>query len=404
MTKHPKVTASVLAIALIIVAGAVRADGDDVSTITHGGDTYIAGGQVNETIRSTGDAFVSARTVEARGEADQDLHVAGLDVSIGTDVAGDIYAAGMTVVVRGAVGQDLTVAGFSIRTERDATTQGNARLFGNSVTIEGPIEGALMVTGRDVIVNAPIAGDVRIMAQTLTFGAEAVISGALTYSTPDRITVPPRVAAEDRVVFERLSHAEMWEEWDEIGQELPGVPPFASMILGFVISLLFFVVLGALMLSFMPERLERLRQSVSDAPGRSFLLGVGGLSVLCGLVPITALTVVGLPFVPVVLLAIVVAWMLGYALGTYSVAMRIWAGFGHEADPSNTAHLLVFAAALGVVALLNFIPFVGWVVNYTLVLLGVGAMTGAACRRMTGGFERNARARGEESNQERTVP
>jgi hypothetical protein len=25
---------------------------------------------------------------------------------------------------------------------------------------------------------------------------------------------------------------------------------------------------------------------------------------------------------------------------------------------------------------LNFIPFVGWVVNYTLVLLGVGAMTG----------------------------
>ena len=142
MTKHPKVTASVLAIALIIVAGAVRADGDDVSTITHGGDTYIAGGQVNETIRSTGDAFVSARTVEARGEADQDLHVAGLDVSIGTDVAGDIYAAGMTVVVRGAVDQDLTVAGFSIRTERDATTKGNARLFGNSVTIEGPIEGA----------------------------------------------------------------------------------------------------------------------------------------------------------------------------------------------------------------------------------------------------------------------
>ena len=71
---------------------------------------------MNETIRSTGDAFVSARTVEARGEADQDLHVAGLDVSICTDVAGDIYAAGMTVVVRGAVVQDLTVAWFSIRT------------------------------------------------------------------------------------------------------------------------------------------------------------------------------------------------------------------------------------------------------------------------------------------------
>jgi hypothetical protein len=259
-----------------------------------------------------------------------------------------------------------------------------------------------MVTGRDVIVNAAIGGDVRIMAQTLTFGADAVISGALTYSTPDRITVPGRVAAAERVVFERLSHADMWEEWDEFGQDLPGVPPFASMVMGFVISLLFFVVLGAVLLSFMPERVSRLRRSVSDAPGRSILLGVGGLSVLCGLVPVTALTVVGLPFVPVVLLAIVVAWILGYALGTYGVAMRIWSGFGREPDPSTTARLLVFAAALSVVALLNFIPFVGWVINYTLVLLGVGAMTRAACRRIMKASDLDAGPSGDGSNQERT--
>lgn len=402
MTKLAKTGAIVLAIALMVGAAVARADGSEVSSITHGGDTYIAGGQVHQAIRSPGDTFVSGRTVEASGEAGQDLHVAGLDLSIGTDVAGDVYAAGMTVVVRGNVGQDLTAAGLSLRTEREAITQGNVRLFGNSVTIEGPIEGALMVTGRDVIVNAAIAGDVRIMAQTLTFGADAVISGALTYSTPDRITVPGRVAAAERVVFERLSHADMWEEWDEFGQDLPGVPPFASMVMGFVISLLFFVALGAVMLSFMPERVSRLRRSVSDAPGRSILSGVGGLSVLCGLVPVTALTVVGLPFVPVVLLTIVVAWILGYALGTYGVAMRIWSGFGREPDPSTIARLLVFAAALSVVALLNFIPFVGWVINYTLVLLGVGAMTRAACRRIMKASDLDAGPSGDGSNQERT--
>lgn len=402
MTKHAKAGAIVLAIALIVGAAVTRADAGEVSSITHGGDTYIAGAQVHQAIRIPGDAFVSGRTVEARGEAGQDLHVAGLDLSIGTDVAGDVYAAGMTVVIRGDVGQDLTVAGLSLRTEREASTQGNARLFGNSVTIEGPIQGALMVMGRDVIVNAAIAGDVRIMAQTLTFGADAVISGALTYSTPDEITVPDRVAAADRVVFERLSYADMWEEWDEFGQDMPSVPAFDSMMIGFVISLLFFVLLGAVMLSSMPERVSRLRRSVSDAPGRSILLGVGGLSVLCGLAPVAALTVVGLPIVPVVLLAIVVTWILGYALGTYGVAMQIWSGFGREADPSTTARLLVFAAALSVVALLNFIPFVGWVVNYTLVLVGVGAMTRAACRRMMGASDLDAWLCGGGSNQERT--
>jgi hypothetical protein len=33
---------------------------------------------------------------------------------------------------------------------------------------------------------------------------------------------------------------------------------------------------------------------------------------------------------------------------------------------------------------LNFIPFVGWVANYTLVLLGIGAMTRAVFQSMLG--------------------
>jgi hypothetical protein len=70
----------------------------------------------------------------------------------------------------------------------------------------------------------------------------------------------------------------------------------------------------------------------------------------------------------------VVAWIFGYALGAYSVAMRVRAGFSSAGDPSNITRILVFAASICVVALLNFIPFVGWVANYTLVLLGIGAM------------------------------
>lgn len=33
------------------------------------------------------------------------------------------------------------------------------------------------------------------------------------------------------------------------------------------------------------------------------------------------------------------------------------------------------AAAVSVAGALNFVPFVGWIVNYSLVLFGVGAMT-----------------------------
>ncbi|MFT6076012.1 MAG: hypothetical protein ACJAZ1_002944 [Yoonia sp.] len=291
---------------------------------------------------------------------------------------------GGTVIIRGAIAEDLAAAGFSLRTESSSITQGNARLMGNSVTVEGPVMGALSVMGRDVILNTAIKGDVRILAQTLSFGPDAVINGTLTYSLEEKMVVPDRVAAAERVIFEKVSGGRVWEEWQEVGKDMPALPTFMSLMFGFAVSLLFFLVLGALMLGFMPKRLSKMRRSIAQAPGQTFLLGVIGLSMLFGMVPIVALTIVGLPFVPIVLLAIVVVWTLGYALGAYSVAMRIWLGVGGTAEPSNVARLLVLAAAIIFVALLNFIPFVGWVANYTLVLLGIGAMTRAVFQSMLG--------------------
>ena len=353
-------------------------------TLQNGNDTFFAGGQVSETIDARGDTFLAARSAQVRGATQGDLHVSGFDVSVSADATEDLYAIGANVVIRGAVAEDLSAAGFSVRTEQTSQTQGNARLMGNTVTIEGPITGVLSVMGRDVILNAPIKGDARILAQTLSFGPGAVVSGTLTYSTQEKIAVPERVAPAERVVFEAIKDAQLWEAWEDMGKDMPAFPTFASLFFGFVISLLFFLVLGALMLGFMPKRLSKMRKSIAAAPGQTLLLGVIGLSVLFGMVPITALTIVGLPFAPIVVLAIVVAWTLGYALGAYSVAMRIWAGLGGAPEPSNVARLLIYAGAIIFIALLNFIPFVGWVANYTLVLLGIGAMTNALFQTLIG--------------------
>jgi hypothetical protein len=362
------------ALAAITALGLSTACLADTVSIRNGKDTFFAGSQLSQAVDTAGDTFMAARAVKVNGASQGDLHVAGFDVSVGTDVFEDLYALGGAVVIRSTVAQDLTAAGFSLRTETGSLTQGNARLLGNTVTIEGPVEGALSVIGSDVILNAAINGDARILAQTLSFGPDAVISGTLTYSTKEKITIPDRVAAAERVSYEKISNGHVWEEWQDMGKDMPTFPTFMSVIFAFVISILFFLVLGALMLGFMPNRLSKMRRSVTEAPGKIFLLGVLGLSVLFGMVPITAMTIVGIPFVPVVLLAIIVVWTLGYALGAYSIAMRFWMGFGGATDPNNITRLLVFAAALLFVGLLNFIPFIGWAANFTLVLLGIGAM------------------------------
>jgi hypothetical protein len=93
------------------------------------------------------------------------------------------------------------------------------------------------------------------------------------------------------------------------------------------------------------------------------------------------MTILGLPLLPVILLAIVVIWMLGYAFGVYILSLRVWSGLG-GVDPATPVRLAVFAAGLLAAALLNVIPFAGWVVNFTLVLFGLGALAVPAYRRL----------------------
>jgi hypothetical protein len=64
--------------------------------------------------------------------------------------------------------------------------------------------------------------------------------------------------------------------------------------------------------------------------------------------------------------------------------MKVWTGLSDEDEPGNMTRILVFAVAIIAISLLNFIPFVGWVVNYTLVLLGIGAMTHALFQYLIG--------------------
>jgi len=166
------------------------------------------------------------------------------------------------------------------------------------------------------------------------------------------------------------------------------LPTFMSMFAAFLVTLAFFVIIGAIFLTFLPKPVEAMRRSVAARPGQIFLIGIVGLSILFGLVPISALTIVGIPLVPVVLLTIVVVWTLGYMLGAFAVAQRLLDAFWDDDTPDDTRgnalRLAAFAVVICAIALLNFIPFVGWIANYTLVLLGIGAMTNAVFDRMIG--------------------
>ena len=146
----------------------------------------------------------------------------------------------------------------------------------------------------------------------------------------------------------------------------------------------FFVVIGALFLTLAPGQVQTLKDRIDARPGLTLVAGVLGLSMLFGLVPISAMTVVGMPLVPIMVLVLIVVWALGYILGSYVLALRAMRALGGAKTPSTGLRLLALVIGVSFVALLNFIPFLGWIANFTLVLLGIGGLTLALCDRRSG--------------------
>jgi hypothetical protein len=93
------------------------------------------------------------------------------------------------------------------------------------------------------------------------------------------------------------------------------------------------------------------------------------------------MTLVGIPLLPVILLAALILWTLGYAFGVWVVALRVWTMMG-GAEPATPGQLGIYAAGLLAVALLNVVPFAGWALNFTLVLFGIGALAVPIYRRL----------------------
>jgi hypothetical protein len=254
-------------------------------------------------------------------------------------------------------------------------------LTGGTVTIDGSISGALIAAGGTVILNGSVDGDAAITAGTLEFGPDARIGGELRYSTSERMEIPASVVPSDRVSYEKLDTSRMREAMSEAtGRDWHGDDDdggsLLAMIGGGILGFAFLLAVGSICLAAMPETVRRLRDRAIARPFMALLAGVAGLSMILGLIPVAAMTLIGLPLLPFIILAIPLVWLAGYLAGIYAVAIRIVEAFNPELTeaPALGQRILILAIAILVVGVLNFVPFLGWMLNLALVLLGIGSI------------------------------
>jgi cytoskeletal protein CcmA (bactofilin family) len=350
---------SLLAIAalLLLALPAMAADG---ASHRFGNDVYAAGDEV--TVSDTGleDVFVAGETVTVDSEVTQSVHAAGRNVRIERTVGGDVYAAGFHVDIGAPVTGDLVAGGYQVTIAAGARVGDDALLAARLVAIRGAIGGDARIAARNVEIAAPIAGSMEIRAQEIRFREGARIGGTLEYWSPNAIELPPDIIAADRVTFHRVSRA-----------AAPPVGVFGYLA-GGIAFLTAVVLLGALFAFLFRGPLTRSSAIMRAHPWYTLLFGAIASSALFGSLVVFGASLIGVPLLPLVLIAIPFVLLAGYLTTAHVIGRMLLA---RRRQGAGTGVGTVFAAILIgvlVLAVLGWIPLLGWVVGVFAVIFGLG--------------------------------
>lgn len=320
-------------------------------------DLYIGAGSITHGGIVKGDLFLGGGTILLNGSVEGDLVAAGGTITVLGNVSDDIRIGGGTVVIQGAVGGDVIIGGGQIHIAGSGVG-GDVIVGGGSVRIEAPVKGEVRIGGGEMFLNSAVAGNVQIESETLTIGKNAVITGNLTYKSPKEATIEEGAKIIGKITYEPRETKEKEVAW---AITLGTFIPFLMLLTG---ALFFGLTFKKYMMMLVGGAYENPFKELGRGLAFLILLPIASVILFITMIgiPIGILGLIG--FVGAMIFAMLIAPVL---LGSFLLKWTIKRPYNHVDWKS---------ILLGTVAfyVLSFIPIVGWIAQFALVLLTLGSL------------------------------
>ncbi len=307
----------------------------------------------------TGDVITGGGRVVIRGTVHGNVVAWAQYVDVDGEVGGSVLASGQFVVVQGRVSGSLYAFAQDVRITEGGSIDGGVASYSDSLAVEGGIARDVRAACGFIGITGSVQRNVGASAtRGITVGPRSRIGGTLTAEVPDpddpEIHPAAALGAEPVV---RLAD--------------DGTSPSRYLTTSFYIRQALWLV-AAFVTGWLLFRLAPGAADVRfETPATALrTLGVGFLCVVA--MPVAAViagvTLVGLP----VALVAFALWGLGIYLAKLPVALFLGRTFLGSYDSGGLAPALL----LGLVAVFVAVnlPFVGWIVNLALTLIGVGVL------------------------------
>ena len=338
-------------------------------------DLYIAGGQVDMYATVNGDVVAAGGQLNLEGDVQADVTAAGGEIRLRGTVGDDARLAGGNVRILADIGDDLVAAGGHVDVGQAARIAGSAWLAGGEVEIGGHVGESLHVSGGRVIITGTVDGDVEIQAERVEIRPGADIAGKLQYRSPNTAVIE-----DGALIGGEISH---------IPVEVPVASIVAGVLFASLVALLGLMLTGIVLYLVFPGFAQRCSDGVREAPWAS--LGYGVAVFAGGPFVIVLLLSSGLGlFLGLMLLAIWLVMLLaGYIAGAYFVTDAGLRKLNrHEAG--RTGHSLALALVIFLLAILGLVPLVGSLLNWLVLLAGIGVLMRQAVSVFTAASDQSA--------------
>jgi len=317
-------------------------------TLVAKGNTVVIEGVVN------GDLLVFARTLEVRGTVKGDVVSLANRTVVSGIVEGRIFNCSQSLDLDGELGHSLYSWGRSLRVDRRAHL-GESIVAGGDISLEGEVKRSATFFG-NVDVSGTVGRDLTMAGRSLTLTNAARVGGNLTA----RVRELRDVHIADGASISGKRDIQLRVRRNQFTR-----PRF---YLHLVVWLAAAMLVGWLCLTLFPGFSQACTQAVGSG-WRSLALGRGVLAGVPVAIVVAAITLVGIP----------ISLML---LGVYIAALclaKVWVGafLGRillkPAGATKRDWLLGLLAALLILTIVGFIPYLGGLVRFGVVCLGLGA-------------------------------
>lgn len=323
------------------------------------------------------DGETTGDTETEEPSTNHDLYVTGTDITVEADetVNGNAFLFGDTVTIRGQIGGDLFVVANTLNVDGGQIYGNVFALASDTIRLDGLIydlyavcdnltvayDGLtyrdLKVTCNTASINGVIGKDVNIEArESLTIESDCFIYGNLNYSAPTEIDIADSLIEGD-TNYSELSITS------------------SNNVLGYVISLLtilvFTLIVWLVASKLAPKFYTRLTTMAPKKMALSILVGLLALIITPLVAALLMMTVVGIP-VGLALLAIyMIAVVLSFAMAVMSISAKLASKVKALAKLNNLLAVILVTIVLW---LLSLIPYAGPVITLIVILAGFGML------------------------------